>query len=259
MRPRTRLLALGIAFLILAGALVAFLVLQRDSSPEVVVRTPDATTTSTTVTVTTQPATTATTEPSTTTTTLVPALEPGSTDPRVVGLQERLLELGFWLPAVDGEYTSDTTHAVAAFQKANGLTPDGVAGPLTMAALDVADRLSAHSITESGLEVDLTRQLLLVVIEGRMQWVFDTSTGLRPGTTPLGDFTVLRQVDGYDRGPLGVLYRPKYFVGGVAVHGYPSVPPHPASHGCVRVTNAAMDWLWANDAMPIGSPVTVYE
>ena len=165
----------------------------------------------------------------------MPALEPGSTDPRVAALQERLVELGFWLPAADGEYTSDTTHAVVAFQKASGLSPDGVAGPLTISALDLAERPGARSITESGIEVDLTRQLLLLVSEGRVQWVFDTSTGRRPGTTPIGDYTVLRQVDGYDRGPLGVLYRPKYFVGGVAVHGYPSVPSTPASHGCVRV------------------------
>jgi lipoprotein-anchoring transpeptidase ErfK/SrfK len=79
-----------------------------------------------------------------------------------------------------------------------------------------------------------------------------------PGTTPTGKFGVARQVNGYDVGPLGVLYRPKYFHDGVAVHGYPSVPPYPASHGCVRVTNAAMDWLWANGALPIGGPVWVY-
>ena len=26
-----------------------------------------------------------------------------------------------------------------------------------------------------------------------------------------------------------------YFVGGIAFHEYPDVPPYPASHGCVRV------------------------
>jgi lipoprotein-anchoring transpeptidase ErfK/SrfK len=55
-----------------------------------------------------------------------------------------------------------------------------------------------------------------------------------------------------------VLYRPKYFTGGVAVHGFPDVPPYAASHGCVRVTNAAMDWLWATGRTPIGRPVWVY-
>lgn len=26
-----------------------------------------------------------------------------------------------------------------------------------------------------------------------------------------------------------------YFRGGFAIHGYPSVPAYPASHGCVRI------------------------
>ena len=35
--------------------------------------------------------------------------------------------------------------------------------------------------------------------------------------------------------PLGRLYNPVYFNGGIAVHGAGSVPNHPASHGCVRI------------------------
>jgi len=55
------------------------------------------------------------------------------------------------------------------------------------------------------------------------------------------------------------LYRPRYFTNaGHAIHGYTSVPPYPASHGCVRVTNAAMDYIWANNLAPIGSSVVVY-
>jgi N-acetylmuramoyl-L-alanine amidase len=32
-----------------------------------------------------------------------------------------------------------------------------------------------------------------------------------------------------------VLWYPMYFKGGFAIHGYPSVPAYPASHGCVRI------------------------
>ena len=46
------------------------------------------------------------------------------------------------------------------------------------------------------------------------------------------------------RGPLR-LWRPRYFNGGIAVHGSPSIPAYPASHGCARVSNAAMDMIWA--------------
>ena len=62
-----------------------------------------------------------------------------------------------------------------------------------------------------------------------------------------------------DHGPLGVLWRPKYFTwSGIAIHGYTSVPPYPASHGCTRVSNAAVDWMWANNILPIGLTVWVY-
>jgi lipoprotein-anchoring transpeptidase ErfK/SrfK len=57
---------------------------------------------------------------------------------------------------------------------------------------------------------------------------------------------------------LGDMWRPKYFNGGIAVHGSPSVPPYPASHGCVRVSNAAMNWLWDVWGMPRGTRVLVY-
>jgi lipoprotein-anchoring transpeptidase ErfK/SrfK len=186
-------------------------------------------------------------------------LRPGDSGAAVLALQRRLTDLGYSLGATDGQYGTSTQHAVIAFQKAARLTlRDGVAGPVTLAALDRDSRLRPRSTSGRVVEVDLALQLLLVAVDGRVQWVMDTSTGSVPGTTPAGRFTVLRQVDGYDPGPLGVLYRPKYFVGGVAVHGYPTVPPYPASHGCVRVTNAAMDWLWSNQALPIGGPVWVY-
>ena len=42
------------------------------------------------------------------------------------------------------------------------------------------------------------------------------------------------------------------------MHGYTDVPPYPASHGCVRVSNAAMDFIWATNIMPIGAAVWVY-
>jgi hypothetical protein len=189
----------------------------------------------------------------------VATLRPGDSGAAVLALQQRLTALGYWLGPADGRYGGSTEHAVVAFQKAAGVVPDGVCGPVTRAALDRAARLRPRSITGRVVEIDLTRQLLLVVSDGQVRWVMDASTGSVAGTTPLGRFSVFRQVDGYDPGPLGVLYRPKYFHQGVAVHGYPQVPPYPASHGCVRVTNAAMDWLWANGALPISGSVWVYE
>lgn len=110
---------------------------------------------------------------------------------------------------------------------------------------------------------------LFVVRGGQVRWVFNTSTGTeQPYTyegvryvadTPPGRWTVYREVDGVRQSNLGRLYRPRYFhTDGIAVHGYPFVPPYPLSHGCVRVTNAAMDFIWSENLMPVGSLVWVH-
>jgi lipoprotein-anchoring transpeptidase ErfK/SrfK len=185
-------------------------------------------------------------------------LRQGDVGPDVAQLQARLVEQGYWLGDQDGTFGDVTYHAVMAFQKAEGLPRDGVAGPETLEALAVSGRLSPRTTGGDALEVDLQRQLVLVVRGGRVQWALDTSTGKPATPTPPGRFRVERGVDGVDHGPLGTLYRPAYFNGGIAFHGYPQVPPDAASHGCVRVTNAAMDMLWSTGATNVGTAVWVY-
>ena len=196
-------------------------------------------------------------------------LRPGSSGPEVLALQQRLASLGYWLGTADGHYGDLTVQAVTALQKVAGLDRDGVVGPRTRAALDAGTRPSARSTSGHVIEVDLRRQVVLVVDGGRVGLVLNTSTGSgawytapngRTGhaVTPPGRFTTLRGVDGWDTSPLGHLYRPRYFNGGIAVHGYTSVPPQPASHGCVRVSLPAMDLIWGRGLMPVGGTVRVY-
>jgi lipoprotein-anchoring transpeptidase ErfK/SrfK len=63
-------------------------------------------------------------------------------------------------------------------------------------------------------------------------------------------------VDGWRQSDLGLMWRPKYFYRGYAIHGYSSVPTYPASHGCVRVPIPGMNRLWPH--LAIGLPVHVY-
>jgi lipoprotein-anchoring transpeptidase ErfK/SrfK len=193
-------------------------------------------------------------------------LRDGDSGPAVVALQQRLSSLGYWLGSADGKYGDATRQAVVAFQKIAGLDRDGVVGPRTAAALKVATTPQARPAQSRTVEIDLRRQVLFVVSGGRVTWAFNTSTGggyvyyhdgqRHVAVTPTGVFEVTRQVDGWDHSPLGWLWRPKYFNGGVAVHGYEEVPAYPASHGCVRVGIDAMNWLWT--AIPVGTPVIVY-
>lgn len=186
----------------------------------------------------------------------------------VRAVQTRLTELGYWNGGADGEYGALTGQAVLALQKANGLQRDGVLGPVSRQALLDGARPQARSSSDRVIEIDLDRQLLLVVDDGRVSWVLNTSTGSNDyytyggeqhlADTPTGTFTVQRQIDGLRISHLGELWRPKYFNGGIAIHGSPSVPAYPASHGCVRLTDAAMNWLWSNGIAPVGTPVWVY-
>jgi lipoprotein-anchoring transpeptidase ErfK/SrfK len=74
------------------------------------------------------------------------------------------------------------------------------------------------------------RQVLFVVVAGRVESVLHVSTGAT-GNTPLGHWRIYHKVPGWN----GVLWYPLFFLRGFAIHGYPQVPAYPASHGCVRV------------------------
>jgi hypothetical protein len=194
-------------------------------------------------------------------------LHAGDTGPYVRQVQQRLSALGYWNGSADGVYGGLTSQAVMALQKAAGLGRDGVFGPATRRALQNGVRPQSR-IGGSGIEIDKARQLLLVVRGGRVTMILNTSTGsgqqytsqgsTRTALTPAGTFSTFRSVNHLDKGPLGDLWRPRYFNGGIAVHGAGSVPGYPASHGCARVSNPAMDMIWATNLMPIGSAVTVY-
>ena len=93
--------------------------------------TAPATTAPTTASASTQPAAPTATAPATT-------LKPGATGAQVKALQRSLQALGYPAGKIDGQYGPGTKKALAAFQKAHGLTADGVLGPKSLAALAAA-------------------------------------------------------------------------------------------------------------------------
>ena len=192
-------------------------------------------------------------------------------------IQQRLLDLGFWLTGVDGDYGLTTSQAVMAFQKYMGLEATGRVNQATADALTSME-WRAHALADAGTLVEINKdtQLLFVVQNGRTVWIFNTSTGdgqpyeeedqNTPGevqtgvsVTRNGLHSIYRErPEGWWEGDLGKIYRPKYFSGGQAVHGSNNVPAYPASHGCVRVSIQAMDFIWDSGIMPIDTPVWVH-
>ena len=199
---------------------------------------------------------------------LPPTVGPGSSGAVVASLQSQLLALGYWVDTTSGVFDDSTEQAVWALQKAAGLSRDGVAGPDTWTALDNGVVPQPRSTSGYVIEVNLELDLLMVVNNGHLQWTLNTSTGggytyVQDGVTnvaltPTGLFHTFSAVDGTVVDSLGVLWRPRFFVGGYAIHGDSSVPPYPVSHGCVRVSNEAIDWIWSANIDPIGTTVWVY-
>lgn len=197
-------------------------------------------------------------------------LKVGSKGQEVTDLQNRLNELGYHAGAADGSFGASTKQAVYAIQKAAGLNVIGSVGPKTRHALDVGHQPERRVTSGTGIEVDLARQLLIVTNNGGLAHTFNTSTGsgeryrsssgkMATATTPTGDFSIFcTQSSGWQTAPLGRLYRPAYFHEGYAVHGSNSIPTHPASHGCARVSVGAMDLLWNYGYTEHGLRVLVY-
>jgi peptidoglycan hydrolase-like protein with peptidoglycan-binding domain len=158
-----------------------------------------------------------------------PRLALGSRGPSVRALEQRLRELRYALPRADGLYGLDTHQAVLAFQKVERLPWTGRVDRRVWIRLWHA-HIPRARFPGTHIEVSKGRQVLLVVRGGVVESVVHVSTGAT-GNTPLGRWRVYRKVTGWD----WVLWYPMYFLRGFAVHGYPDVPPYPASHGCIRV------------------------
>jgi hypothetical protein len=183
----------------------------------------------------------------------VPVVQPrlalGSRGASVRALEARLAALHFAVRQ-DGVFGEDDTDALLAFQKLTGLPRTGLADDALWRRLLVG-RIPAPRFPGDHVEVDKARQILFVVRNSHVSLIVPTSTGAT-GNTPVGEWRVYRKVVGYD----WVLYYPSYFLRGFAVHGYPDVPPYPASHGCARIPMWIATTVYGQ--MPDGSTVYVY-
>ena len=159
-------------------------------------------------------------------------------------------------------------NALITFQKWEGRK---VTGQLSREDFDAIMSATAPQAKDSGyrhVEVDLDRQVLLLTDgEGAVTRILPVSTGSNKeynekgmsglAYTPRGRFRVYAKMSGWRKSPLGLLYYPNYFSDGLAIHGNPSVPQSPQSHGCIRIPmSAAVD---ISRALPVGTIVLIYD
>jgi hypothetical protein len=179
---------------------------------------------------------------------------PGSGQTAVRALQRRLKALGY-VVGRRGRYDGRTARAVVALRKVTGMARTGPASTAVMRRIARGGGRFRVRRPEHGrhVEADLSRQVLALIDRGRVLRIYPTSSGAPATPTVRGSFRVYLKTPGTNAN--GMVHS-SYFIGGYAIHGYPSVPVFNASHGCLRVP--------VPDAMPIfrwvrrGTRVDVY-
>ncbi len=90
----------------------------------------------------------------------------GSRGSEVRTVQTKLKQWGYFSGTVDGVFGQETYNAVVSFQRKNGLTADGVAGPATLAAMGISSSsggtaaASASSGSSYSSDVELLARLI---------------------------------------------------------------------------------------------------
>ena len=186
----------------------------------------------------------------------------------VTDARRRLAALGYWVKAEGARDEASLRHALIAFQKVEDRPRTGVLNQNELQALRAARVPTPREPGYPHIEIDLCRQVLYLVDAGDVSMrILPVSTGsgqcfteggkTRRAITPTGRFTVKRKIKGWHKSPLGLLFYPNYIYGGVAIHGNPSVPPVPASHGCIRIPIFAAEEF--SELAVTGMVVLVYD
>ena len=181
--------------------------------------------------------------------------------------EQRLFELGYWTGPVDGVLDTASRSALSAFQKWEGRSVTGKLTRAELEAIKTANAPRARDLGYAHVEIDVDRQVLMLVGEDEAVRVLPVSTGsgkpyadlgqMSVAYTPRGRFVVYDKTFGWESGQLGSVYYANYISGGIAIHGYLSVPTYPASHGCIRIPMFAAKEV--SKLLPLGTIVLVYD
>ena len=91
----------------------------------------------------------------------------GSRGSEVTQIQTKLKRWGYYTGSIDGIYGTQTLNAVKYFQRKNGLTADGIAGPATLKAMGITTSSSTSSSSSSSYNSNLNLLSRLIYGEAR--------------------------------------------------------------------------------------------
>ena len=84
----------------------------------------------------------------------------GSRGNEVTQIQTKLKRWGYYTGNIDGIYGTQTLNAVKYFQRKNGLTVDGIAGPATLAAMGITSSSSSSSSSSYNSNLNLLAKVI---------------------------------------------------------------------------------------------------
>jgi hypothetical protein len=183
-----------------------------------------------------------------------PDLDPGDRSGAVHLFNHLLLRDGYY--TTHGKhYSNKTGFAVMAFRKVNKMNRTFNANPHIFKALAAGNGRFHLKYPGAGkhVEVDISRQVMVLANHGKAQYTFHVSTGAPGMETIRGHYHFYSRQPGFNSEGM---YYSVYWHGGYAIHGYHSVPTYPASHGCVR--NEIPDAKFAYNWVALGMSIYVY-
>jgi peptidoglycan hydrolase-like protein with peptidoglycan-binding domain len=186
---------------------------------------------------------------------VAPSARPGARGPVVRMLQGQLAQRGY-VVGRPGLYDTRTARAVLAFRKVTGMRRTEIASSDVFRRLARGGGQFRVKFPSHGrhVEADLSRQVIALISGSKVERIYPVSSGKPSTPTIEGHFKVYLKSPGTNAKGM---YMSSYFIRGYAIHGYPSVPVFPASHGCLRVPNSEavsiFRWLSRGDIVDVYS------
>jgi peptidoglycan hydrolase-like protein with peptidoglycan-binding domain len=183
----------------------------------------------------------------------------GAVSPGHGGESVRLLQLGLhrlgYVTPIDGSLGGTTRRALLAFRKVNKMARTGSPSRSIYEKVFVGHGGYHLRYPSAGkhVEANLERQVVVLADHGRAERIYHMSSGKPSTPTVRGAFRFYSKTPGFNSEQM---YDSNYFIGGYAIHGYPSVPNYAASHGCIRVNNADAPGIFA--WIQLGDRIFVY-
>ena len=170
--------------------------------------------------------------------------------------ERTLKQQGYDVREVDGKVDRLSIWAIYAFEKVAGRSANGTFGDDEWAAMLRNPRVKVRrpDLPSKHIEINLGKQLIMLVENGRVRNHLHTSTGKSSTPTVRGTFTVYEKRPYYQTH--NRMYWSIFFYGGYAIHGYPEIPTYPASAGCARTFNGNQDFIYPR--VDYGERVYVY-